>query len=236
MMARTFRVMAALLSYPTADIQSAGAELKAVMADEALLSAGQQTRLGHLIDQLASRDLYDLQERYVSLFDRSRTLSLHLFEHVHGESRARGQAMVDLQNVYGGKGLEISAKELPDFLPLFLEFLSTQPLSEAAALLGETSHVLEALRDRLRKRKSIYAAVFRALLTLATMDEESVQAEIQTEDEEADDLEALDKAWAEEPVTFGPGEAGCNVAEKMLEKMKLPAAPAAAAHSQGEQR
>ncbi|WP_417482831.1 nitrate reductase molybdenum cofactor assembly chaperone [Maricaulis sp.] len=235
-MARTFKVMAALLSYPTAEIQAAGPELKAALADERLLSSGQQLRLGHLIDQLASRDLYDLQERYVSLFDRSRTLSLHLFEHVHGESRARGQAMVDLQKVYGEQGLEISAKELPDFLPLFLEFLSTQPLPEAQALLGETSHVLEALRDRLRKRKSIYAAVFRSLLTLATMDAEAAPVEIQTEDEEADDLEALDKAWAEEPVTFGPGEAGCNVAEKMLEKMNLPTAAAASARSQGEQR
>ncbi|SDL66338.1 respiratory nitrate reductase chaperone NarJ [Maricaulis salignorans] len=236
MMAKTFKVMAALLSYPTADIQGAGPELKAVLAEEGLLSVGQQTRLGHLIDQLESRDLYDLQERYVSLFDRSRTLSLHLFEHVHGESRARGQAMVDLQNVYGEKGLEINAKELPDFLPLFLEFLSTLPLAEASDLLGETSHVLEALRDRLRKRKSIYAAVFRSLLTLATMDAEAAPVEIQTEDEEADDLEALDKAWAEEPVTFGPGEAGCNVAEKMLEKMKLPTAPAVSVRSQGEQR
>ena len=231
MMARTFKVMAALLNYPTADIQAAGPELKAVLVEEGLLSLGQQTRLGHLIDQLADRDLYDLQERYVSLFDRSRTLSLHLFEHVHGESRARGQAMVDLQNVYGEKGLEINAKELPDFLPLFLEFLSTLPLPEAATLLGETSHVLEALRDRLRKRKSIYAAVFRSLLTLATTEADAVQGEIQTEDEEADDLEALDKAWAEEPVTFGPGEAGCNVAEKMLENMKLP--PASAAPARG---
>lgn len=231
MMAKTFRVMAALLSYPTAEIQAAGPELKAVLSEEGLLSLGQQTRLGHLIDQLASRDLYDLQERYVSLFDRSRTLSLHLFEHVHGESRARGQAMVDLQNVYGEHGLEISAKELPDFLPLFLEFLSVLPLAEARALLGEPSHVLEALRDRLRKRKSIYAAVFRSLLTLATTDADAVQGEIQTEDEEDDDLEALDRAWAEEPVTFGPGEEGCNVAEKMLEKMKLPTAPAASARS-----
>jgi nitrate reductase molybdenum cofactor assembly chaperone NarJ/NarW len=230
MMARTFKVMAALLSYPEAGIQAAGPELKAGLAEEGLLSTGQQARLGHLIDQLENRDLYDLQERYVSLFDRSRALSLHLFEHVHGESRARGQAMVDLQNVYGQHGLEINAKELPDFLPLFLEFLSTLPLDEARSLLGETSHVLEALRDRLRKRKSIYAAVFRSLLTLAAIDAETdAQAEIQTEDEEPDDLEALDKAWAEEPVTFGPGEAGCNVAEKMLEKMNLPAGPAAPA-------
>ncbi|WP_417467049.1 nitrate reductase molybdenum cofactor assembly chaperone [Maricaulis sp.] len=228
-MARTFKVMAALLSYPESEIQAAGPELKGVLAEEGLLSAGQQARLGHLIDQLESRDLYDLQERYVGLFDRSRTLSLHLFEHVHGESRARGQAMVDLQNVYGEHGLEINAKELPDFLPLFLEFLSVLPLDEARSLLGETSHVLEALRDRLRKRKSIYAAVFRSLLTLAQVDANADQPEIQTEDEEPDDLEALDKAWAEEPVTFGPGEAGCNVAEKMLEKMNLPAAPAAPA-------
>ncbi|MEJ2459788.1 MAG: hypothetical protein P8Y58_17260 [Novosphingobium sp.] len=51
---------------------------------------------GALIDDLVTRDLYDAQERYVLLFDRTRKLSLHLFEHVHGESRDRGQAMVDL--------------------------------------------------------------------------------------------------------------------------------------------
>ena len=102
------------------------------------------------------------------LFDRTRSLSLHLFEHVHGESRDRGQAMIDLQgHLRARRVLRSSAAELPDFLPLFLEFLSTQPRAEACELLGQPAHILAALAERLRKRKSAYEAVFRALVALA---------------------------------------------------------------------
>jgi len=225
-MVRTYRVLAALLSYPTAEIQAAAPDFRSVLDEEALLPAGQRLRLGHLIDQLASRDLYDLQERYVALFDRSKSLSLHLFEHVHGESRDRGQAMVDLQRLYAERGLEISARELPDYLPLFLEFLSTLPEPEARELVSEPAHVLEALRDRLRKRKSIYAAVFRALLTLTSGQAAATPEDVRTEDDDPDDLEALDRAWEEEQVTFGPGEEGCPLADQMISNMNAPAAPA----------
>ena len=101
------------------------------------------------------------------LFDRTRSLSLHLFEHVHGESRDRGQAMIDLKSLYESAGLEISATELPDFVPLFLEFLSTRPRAEACELLGQPAHILAAMAERLRKRHSAYEAVFRALVALA---------------------------------------------------------------------
>jgi nitrate reductase delta subunit len=221
-MTRTLKVLAALLSYPTEDTQAAAVVFKEVLAEEDLLPKRQQVRLGQLIDQIATRDLFDLQERFVQLFDRSKTLSLHIFEHVHGESRDRGQAMVDLQALYAEHGLEISAKELPDYLPLFLEFLSVLPLEEARNLLGEPGHVLEALRDRLRKRKSIYASVFRALLSIAASNPAAAQADIFTEEEDPDDLEALDRAWAEEPVTFGPGEDACPVADQMVAKMNAP--------------
>lgn len=218
-MARTFRVFAALLSYPTEEIQTAAPLFREVLAEDGLLPDRQQTRLGHLIDQIASRDLYDLQERYVQLFDRSKSLSLHLFEHVHGESRDRGQAMVDLQNLYQQHGLEIAARELPDFLPLFLEFLSTLPVNEACELLSEPGHVLAALRDRLRKRKSIYSVVFAALQSLTADSPAASEADIHTPDDDPDDLEALDRAWEDEPVTFGPGEQSCPMADQMVQRM-----------------
>jgi len=221
-MTRTFKVLAALLSYPTQDIVDAAPAFKDVLADEGLMSRRDQLRVGRLVDQLMSRDLYDLQERYVQLFDRSRTLSLHLFEHVHGESRDRGQAMVDLLTLYQQNGLEMAAGELPDFLPLFLEFLSTQPIAEARALLGETAHVLDALTERLRKRKSIYAAVFRGIANLANRSTDAKTA-VETPANEDESLEALDRAWAEEQVTFGPDpEAGCPVADDMLSRMTDP--------------
>ena len=110
-----------------------------------------------------SSDIYELQERYFALFDRSRTLSLHLFEHIHGESRDRGQAMADLVSLYAQPWLEMTAGELPDFLPLFLEFLSLLPDAEARTMLTEPAGILRALTDRLAERNTGYVAVMAAL-------------------------------------------------------------------------
>jgi nitrate reductase delta subunit len=158
---------------------------------------------------VASSDLYDLQERYVLLFDRTRSLSLHLFEHVHGESRDRGQAMVDLKALYERHGLAMRAGELPDHLPLFLEFLSQVPEAEACELLGETSHVLEAIRQRLKKRNSAYSSVFSCAQALAEVkpQTEVVAALLDEPDEDPNDLAAVDAAWEAEEVTFGPAAA-----------------------------
>jgi nitrate reductase delta subunit len=222
-MTRTFKVLAAMLSYPTPEIKAAAPEFRPVLDAEGLLGKREITGLARLAGQLAERDLYDLQERYVQLFDRSRSLSLHLFEHVHGESRDRGQAMVDLKALYESNGLEPAANELPDFLPLFLEFLSTQPLGEARALLGEAAHVIDALTERLRKRDSLYASVFRALGQIADRTAALADAEVETPAAEDESLEAIDKAWEEEQVTFGPDpNAGCPVAQDMLNQMAVP--------------
>ncbi|MBK8545617.1 MAG: nitrate reductase molybdenum cofactor assembly chaperone [Caulobacteraceae bacterium] len=162
-------------------------------------------RLTSLAFELSGQDLYEAQARYVDLFDRTRSLSLQLYEHVHGESRDRGQAMVELLKLYSSRGLELTAKELPDHLPVFLEFLSMLPTDEAAALLGEAAHVLEALRERLKKRRSPYARVFDILVALVETkrNAEALNALLQEPDDDPDDLEALDRAWAEEQVTFG---------------------------------
>ena len=151
-MTRTFKVLSALLSYPTAELQQAAGEMKTVLAAEKLLPAAVLRAVLALLDEIESRDLYDLQERYVLLFDRTRSLSLHLFEHVHGESRDRGQAMIDLQNLYAEKGLEIGTSELPDFVPLFLEFLSTQPRAEAFHVLAHLVIPRDTPRALARRR------------------------------------------------------------------------------------
>src|SRR5262249_57680544 len=133
-MSRTFKVLSALLSYPTEELQAAVPELAAALSRESLIPAAIRRRLDVLLNEIATGDLYDLQERYVLLFDRTRSLSLHLFEHVHGESRDRGQAMIDLKALYEKAGLEIDAAELPDFVPLFLNFLSTHPPPDTYSL------------------------------------------------------------------------------------------------------
>ena len=164
-----------------------------------------------LADDIAGLDLYDAQERYVFLFDRTRSLSLHLFEHVHGESRDRGQAMVDLMAMYEKDGFEIDAKELPDYLPMFLEYLSMKPADEASELLGQTAHIIAALRERLKKRKSVYVNAFGVLeaLALGKPDAALLAELLEAPEDNPDDLEALDRVWEEEAVTFG-GNAGEN--------------------------
>ncbi|MGE0037720.1 MAG: nitrate reductase molybdenum cofactor assembly chaperone [Xanthobacteraceae bacterium] len=207
----TFKALSALLSYPTAALQKAASELIVALDGEALVAGTIRRQLDVLLDELAHHDLYDLQERYVLLFDRTRSLSLHLFEHVHGESRDRGQAMIDLKSMYEGKGLEIAAAELPDFVPLFLEFLSILPRAEAYELLAQPAHIFSALAERLRRRQSAYESVFRALVKLAATKPkgEDISALLQQPDPDADDLAALDAAWEDEPVSFGPGASSC---------------------------
>lgn len=208
-MRKTLKALSALLTYPTAELQAAIPELRAALDAEALLPPKYRGGLDPILDQIATGDLYDLQERYVLLFDRTRSLSLHLFEHVHGESRERGQAMVDLRALYERHGLTIKSSELPDYLPLFLEFLSQIPASEARNLLGETSHILEAIRLRLERRKVPYATVFSCAQILASAKPQAdvVAALMDEPDEDPHDLAALDAAWEEDEVVFGPGAA-----------------------------
>ena len=209
---KTLRALAALLCYPTEDLLAATGEIRATLDREALLPTAERRALERLIGELESGDLYDLQERYGLLFDRTRSLSLHLFEHVHGESRDRGQAMVDLLKLYEENGYSPVASELPDFLPLFLEYASTQPPRAAIELVGQPANVLAALRERLAKRKSSYEAVMAALLALsrAKLDEATLAALRAEPDPEPDDLEALDAAWVDQEVTFGPGTAAAS--------------------------
>lgn len=214
-MTGTFKVLSLLLTYPTEEIKQHAGELRDALAEDAILAKPQRAALEKLIGELETRDLYDLQERYVLLFDRTRSLSLHLFEHVHGEGRDRGQAMLDLKAHYENAGYDIAASELPDYLPLFLEFLSTLPLEEARELLNQPLHIIAVLRKRLQKRGSIYACVFRALEAVAPGKLQSNRLKDllgMTDNDDPDDFEQLDKNWENAAVTFGPGAAsdGCN--------------------------
>jgi len=224
--AKTFKVLSALLTYPTAELQQAAAELRHAIDGEALVPAATRRQLDRLIEDIATGDLMDLQERYVLLFDRTRSLSLHLFEHVHGESRDRGQAMIDLKSQYESHGLCIGASELPDFLPLFLEYLSTLPAADACATLAQPAHILAALAERLRKRQSPYAAALRALVALAGVKprQDELAGLLAEPDPEPTDLAALDAAWEDEPVTFGPGAASCK--DGLVARMRAARRPA----------
>lgn len=222
---RTFRALSALLAYPTADLQDAVPAIRQVIADEGVVPLAQALALEPLLDSLAGDDLYDLEERYVLLFDRSRTLSLNLFEHIHGESRDRGSAMVDLLETYRAGGFDLTGPELPDHLPVLLEFLSTRPLAEARAILTDAGHILVALAERLARRESVYAPVLATLVAIAQATDQTDEARalLAEADDDPTDLAALDATYAEAQVMFGPDpNAGCPASREMLARMDIP--------------
>lgn len=223
-MVYTYSALSRLLSYPSETIQKEALSCINAIQNEGLIPEHIIRALKKLADHLETSDIYDAQAYYVDQFDRSRSLSLHLYEHVHGESRERGPAMVGLVGLYKSHGLEIDVSDLPDYLPVFLEFLSIVPNDEAASLIGEAAHVIEAIGERLKKRQNPYRAIFAALSALSDKpaDKAALADLLAIAEDAPDDLEALDKSWAEEPVTFGPGTASdeCPKAAAMVADMQ----------------
>src|SRR5450830_547365 len=192
----TLRVLARLLSYPNAALKSDLADMQSAVHAEQALGKDRLTEIDTLTKHLAHSDTLELEGEFVEVFDRGRPTSLHLFEHVHGDSRDRGPAMIDLAQTYEKAGLFLAAGEMPDYLPVVLEFVSTQPPKEARAFLGEMAQIFNAVFNALQKRQSAYASVLGALLELTG---ESAHAVKLAPDE------PLDASW-EEPVVFD----GCS--------------------------
>jgi nitrate reductase delta subunit len=190
----SLRVLAALLGYPDATMRGYLPEMRDIVRSEGALSAARQAELDGLIDMLASADPLEAEANYVELFDRSRHTSLHLFEHVHGDSRDRGPAMIDLAQTYEKAGLYLAPGELPDYLPVALEFVSTQPQQQARAFLGEMAHIFNALFSALQQRETPYASVLGALLELAGEKAQPVKLAAEP---------LLDESWSEPPVFDG---------------------------------
>ncbi|OHV07596.1 MULTISPECIES: nitrate reductase molybdenum cofactor assembly chaperone [Kushneria] len=200
---RSLIVLARLLDYPTLALQQAADEMRAVIEAESHLPWVRRQSLMQWIERIAESDLLDLQADYVALFDRGRATSLLLFEHVHGESRDRGQAMVDLLAQYRAAGFELDARELPDYLPLFLEYLSTRPEEVIAQQLGDIAHILARLTARLEEREADQALATATLLALIGAEDEITEHQKQVREEKRDDTPAaLDAVWEEEAVRF----------------------------------
>ena len=200
------------MSYPKPEWVDHLDECQALLQEEALLPKKRLKGVQDFIARLQSTDIYEAQEQYVSIFDRGRSHCLHLFEHIHGESRDRGQAMVNLADAYAEKGLFIDAAELPDFIPLFLEYLSLCPVDEALELLGEPIDIMATIATRLRKRDSSYAALFDALVAISASkpSEDKIRA-IEDQIVEDDSLEAMDKQWEESAAFDGnPAQSDCG--------------------------
>ncbi len=208
---KTIKILGLLLSYPEPELIAHLDECQQILETEQLLQKKSLKALSALIESLSQQDIYTLQEDYVETFDRGRSHCLHLFEHVYGESRDRGQAMVDLADMYAEKGLFIGKSELPDYLPLFLEYLSLLPFDEAKELLGEPIHVIATIGAKLKRKGSLYSCIFSSLEALSKVksNSEAVKAALENSEEDTS-FEALDKAW-EEPEAFGGSvESNCD--------------------------
>ncbi len=194
-----FRALSALLSYPSEEMRRALPEIADVISAAPIVAPAERRGLLDLIDELGHGDQLTAEERYVDLFDRGRALSLHLFEHLHGESRDRGEAMVELKQLYEKAGFELSARELPDYLPVVLEYLSCRDLAEAREMLADCAHILTTIGRSLVARRSRYAAVLQVLIVIAG--ESSIDvAKVPPVKERT---EVLDRDWAEEPAFAG---------------------------------
>ena len=203
-------VVSRLLEYPDADLWQHQNELFDVLATSEKLEKADAQALGVFLRDLTAQDLLDAQAAYSELFDRGRATSLLLFEHVHGESRDRGQAMVDLLNQYEQHGLVLDSRELPDHLPLYLEYLAQLPESEAIGGLQDIAPILALLCARLQQRESRYAVLFEQLLKLANSALEAAKVAEKIADEARDDTpQALDAVWEEEQVKFFADQ-GCG--------------------------
>ena len=199
------KVISLLLDYPTEQLLAGRDELDQAISASREISPEQRNALHELLELICENDLMDGQEHYGALFGRGRSLSLLLFEHVHGESRDRGQAMVDMMAQYEEAGFAIGVKELPDYIPLYLEFLATREDLEAREGLADVAHLLALLATRLDERESAYAGCFRALLQIAGVEPQEAMAEVREQvaaEVRDDSLEALDKIWEEEAVDF----------------------------------
>jgi len=209
---KTFKVLGLLISYPRAEWISHADEFALLLKQEQLLPKKHLRAVLAFIDQLTTADLYSMQEDYCATFDRGRSHSLHLFEHIHGESRDRGQAMVNLAAAYEEKGLFIDQAELPDYIPLFLEFLSLCPADDAVELLGEPIDIIATIAARLKERDSSYAVLFAALAALSRIkpDQDRID-EVLALGPEDNSLEALDKEWEEAAAFAGqPDQPDCR--------------------------
>lgn len=192
----SLRVLARLLSYPDAALREHLPAMRQALHSDNVVPAARLAELDALMVNLERGDALENEAEYVQIFDRGRATSLHLFEHVHGDSRDRGPAMIDLAQTYEKAGLFLAAGEMPDYLPVVLEFVSTQPPQEARSFLGEMTHIFNVIFSALQQRQSTYASVLGALLELSGETAQAVKVAAE---------ESLDATW-EEPVVFD----GCS--------------------------
>lgn len=168
-MLRTYKILSILLDYPTEETISLLPQIMPEVEEEKLLNRVSLRNMLAFIEAVEDLDLLDWKEKYTAQFDYASATSLYLFDHVYGDSRKRGMALVDLKQLYASEGMEIASRELPDYLPVLLEFIAyTQTHQQGADLLAEASSVLQKIEVKLKEGNSPYHYLLTILLYLAS--------------------------------------------------------------------
>lgn len=171
-----YRLLSHLLDYPTRDFYEHLSEMRALTSTQAELDADMRATLQAFMRAAQAMSLTELQERYVNTFDMNQDHSLHLTHHTYGDDRGRGPALIELDEHFKANGFEVNGKrELPDYLPLILEYVSTLDKVEANWFLGQMKRVLRLLVGNLEKANSAYADLVRLVETQATLIPQSTE-------------------------------------------------------------
>lgn len=188
--------------YPDLNIKNNNILILNSLKDDTSIKKDYIKLMSSFINYLNSNDLIFLQENYVSIFDRQKKFSLYLFEHIHGDSRDRGSAIIDLQNLYKNYNFEISeCKELPDYIPLFLEFISLISEKDACNMLGDIINIISLLKRRLDFIQSPYSNIFNILENLSTKKpDHKIIEKILNSDKFIKNGFNIDKEWEEEKI------------------------------------
>jgi len=211
----TFRVISELLKYPAPELKAEAAEAERILGEERLLTEKNLHAVCGFLQHVRETPQLELEAAYLEAFDRGRSTALYLFEHIHGESRDRGEAMVKLLMRYRAHGLELGQNELPDYLPVFLEFLSTRSVAEARKHLAEVVDIIVLIGERLSRRGAVYACLLAPVASLANHGNNSAELALLVQREDRDDTPAaLDRAWEDAPVIFS--DAAGTSAEDIL--------------------
>lgn len=201
---KTYKIFSILLLYPNDDLKNSIDFVIDILKEENLVSSYELDELNLFVSYIKKNDLLFLQEYYVSVFDRQKLFSLYLFEHIHGDSRERGMAMIDLGNLYKKSYFEILiGDELPDYIPVFLEYLSLLSYDKAALLLGEIINIIAVLARRLKAINSLYYVIFSILESLSNTkpDKKFIEKVLSDDISLNDKYLEIEKNW-EEPKIF----------------------------------
>lgn len=204
-MLKTYKILSLLLTYPNEEIYAFLPEVNTTLLEENIINKQSRIGIGSFVDFFTKEGLANWQAHYVQLFDYSKSASLYLFEHVHGDSKDRGQAMVDLIALYKENGLEITRAELPDYLPMFLEFLAMQTQEKAEELLAEIIDIVGFIYKKLEEKDNPYHYLLAAIIQISKR--KPAEARVEKMISEMPEI-SIDEAYEEEPVTFG-GENPC---------------------------